>query len=314
MKLKWAIVGYGEIGVKFGKVLMKTDSLIAVYSRNGLGSNKQENLTKDVTVYTDYAEMLCEESIDIIYIASPNSAHFEAVKQALLAKKHVLCEKAIVGTKAEIRKLVTLATQQECIFAEAMTIFHMPLYQEINRQIESGVIGSIQNISAYFGTVKPFDMSNRFFNKELGGGVMLDVGTYALSFLQMFVTPAFKLEKKIITTEVSGIDSAVVSIVKSGDITGIINLSFKTYFPKLGVISGKDGYIEVNNYPQGQEAKIVLRTGKMRYINIPCASAFACEKEAMEAAVTTGNVQALHLQKSVQVIELIDDILTNKQG
>src|SRR5699024_3011328 len=135
----------------------------------------------------NYEELYADEEIDIIYLATPNSYHAENMKDILNAVKHVVCEKAITMNKKELDEVLALALEKNLIVAEAMTIFHMPLYQEIKRRIDQNEFGKLKLATSYFGSLKEDDPTNRFFNPDLGGGALLDIGVYALSFVQYFL-------------------------------------------------------------------------------------------------------------------------------
>lgn len=83
--------------------------------------------------------------------------------------------------------MISLANERGLILAEAMTIWHMPIYKELWKIIENGELGKVQMITVNFGSFKDYDMKNRFFNRKLAGGAMLDIGVYALSIVRSFM-------------------------------------------------------------------------------------------------------------------------------
>ena len=100
----------------------------------------------------------------------------------------MLCEKAITVNNKQLIDVVNLAKEKNLIVAEAMTIYHMPLYKKLRQIVDSGKIGRIKMIQVSFGSCKEYDVNNRFFNKDLAGGALLDIGTYALSFARFFMS------------------------------------------------------------------------------------------------------------------------------
>ncbi len=139
-------------------------------------------------VYDKIEDVFEDENVDIIYISTPHNTHIEYLRKALKAGKHVLCEKSITLNSDELNEAISLAEENHVILAEAMTIFHMPIYKELNKIIESGKLGDLKLIQMNFGSYKEYDMTNRFFNKNLAGGAMLDIGVYALSFVRWFMS------------------------------------------------------------------------------------------------------------------------------
>lgn len=100
--------------------------------------------------------------------------------------KHVLCEKAITVNGQQLEELMSLAKEKQLVLMEAMTLFHMPLYAKLQQVIRSNTLGPVKMINVTFGSLKEANPQNRFFNKELAGGAILDIGTYALSFARFF--------------------------------------------------------------------------------------------------------------------------------
>ena len=83
--------------------------------------------------------------------------------------------------------MAALAEEKHVIIGEAMTIYHMPIYKKLKELLETGVLGKVNLITMNFGSFKEYDMNNRFFNRNLAGGAMLDIGVYALSFIRWFM-------------------------------------------------------------------------------------------------------------------------------
>ncbi|MEW7075378.1 Gfo/Idh/MocA family protein, partial [Bacillus inaquosorum] len=129
-----------------------------------------------------------DPEVDIIYISTPHNTHINYLRKALAAGKHVLCEKSITLNSEELAEAIQLAEENHVKLAEAMTIFHMPIYRKLSEIVESGKLGPLKVIQMNFGSYKEYDMTNRFFNRNLAGGALLDIGVYALSFVRWFMT------------------------------------------------------------------------------------------------------------------------------
>ena len=109
------------------------------------------------------------------------------MKKALENGKHILVEKSITLNSSELCEMISLANERGLILAEAMTIWHMPIYKELWKIIENGELGKVQMIQLNFGSYKEYNMKNRFFNMDLAGGALLDIGVYALSIARSFM-------------------------------------------------------------------------------------------------------------------------------
>ena len=189
--LNWAVLGTGVIANEMAAGLQKMGkTLYAVGNRTyskAVAFAEKYGIKK---VYTTIDEMFVDDNVDIIYITSPHNTHYGFMKKALENSKHLLVEKSITLNSQELDEMVALAESKGLILAEAMTIWHMPLYKELWRIVQSGELGRVQMITVNFGSFKEYNMENRFFNRNLAGGAMLDIGVYALSIVRSFMDEA----------------------------------------------------------------------------------------------------------------------------
>ena len=186
--LNWAVLGTGVIANEMAQALQKMGrSLYAVGNRThekAVTFAEKYGVSK---VYDKIEDMFYDDAVDIIYITSPHNTHYAFMEQALLHGKHLLVEKSITLNSRELDKMIALADEKHLLLAEAMTIWHMPLYQKLWEIVKSGELGKVQIITMNFGSFKEYDMKNRFFNMDLAGGAMLDIGVYALSIVRSFM-------------------------------------------------------------------------------------------------------------------------------
>ena len=188
---RWATLGCGVIANQLAQAFAsKGRKLYSVANRTyekGIAFAEKYGIEK---VYKNIDDIFDDENVDIIYISTPHNTHIEYLRKALRAGKHVLCEKSITLSSNELDEAIRLAEDNHVVLAEAMTIFHMPIYKKINQIILSGELGPLRLIQMNFGSYKEYDMNNRFFNRNLAGGALLDIGVYALSFVRWFMTSA----------------------------------------------------------------------------------------------------------------------------
>lgn len=175
-KLRWAVLGTGVIANEMAAALQ-----IVGRTLDAVGGRTREKAEAFAEKYGvpkvcgDYHEMFSDPEIDAIYIATPHNTHIAFLEEALSHGKHVLCEKSITLNSAELERARRLAEENHVVLAEAMTIYHMPLYRELTRRVRGGELGRVNLIQLNFGSFKPYDMSNRFFSRSLAGGAMLDM-------------------------------------------------------------------------------------------------------------------------------------------
>lgn len=265
---QWGIIGLGEIAHSFANYFQQENSRIAAVASRSLA--KAEVFAKAHNIpmaYGSFKELLADETIDIIYVAVPNRQHLVHILKALEAGKHVLCEKAITMNSKELAEAITLAEKKNLILAEAMTIFNMPLYHELRSQIDSERFGKLKMIQAPFGSYKEPDPENRFFNPDLAGGALLDIGTYAVSFARWFFTSQPKVVASVMQPFSTGVDEQSATILQNdAQEMATISLSFQAKMPKQGVVAFENAYIVINEYPRADEAKIFFNDGTVETI------------------------------------------------
>ncbi|HHD2716954.1 TPA: Gfo/Idh/MocA family protein [Clostridium perfringens] len=267
-KLKWGILGPGNIARDFAQALNRVNGEVyAVASRNKERAEKfaRENNVKKA--YGSYDEIIKDKDIDVVYIATPHSNHYEYIIKSLNNNKHVLCEKAITVNERELEEALKIAREKNLVLEEAMTLFHMPLYEKVIKKINKEDLGKVNMVQVSFGSFKEYDENNRFFNLDLAGGALLDIGTYALSFARYFLS---SMPDEILSTvkkAKTGVDEKSGIILKTKeDEIATISLAFRSKMPKRGIISCDNGFITIDNFPRANKATINYLDGKVEVI------------------------------------------------
>lgn len=306
-QLRWAVLGTGVIANQMAQALRSMGrTLDAVGNRTydkALAFAGKYGVPK---VYTDYNEMFTDPDIDIIYITTPHNTHMAFLEQALSHGKHVLCEKSITLNSQELDRAAALAKENGVVLAEAMTIYHMPLYRELRERVASGALGKVNLIQLNFGSYKVYDMNNRFFNPNLAGGAMLDIGVYAFSLARLFLESNPNQVSSFVRKAPTGVDeSAAIAMANREGQLVTATLSLHSKQPKRAVISCEKGYIEIMEYPRADEAVIVdAETGEREAVRAgKTADALRYELEDMEEAVRAGG--DMLLPYTTDVMELM---------
>ncbi|WRS27435.1 Gfo/Idh/MocA family oxidoreductase [Oscillospiraceae bacterium MB08-C2-2] len=309
-KLNWAILGPGWIGCDFAADFPHDiGNLYAVGSRSLERAQevaKKYGITK---AYGDYEELLRDPEVDVVYVATPNDSHYRYMMLSLQHGKHVLCEKAITVNGQQLREVKELAAQKGLVVAEAMTIFHMPLYEELSKIIKAGKIGEFKMVQVAFGSCKEYDVNNRFFNPDLGGGALLDIGTYALSFARYFLSSAPDSVLTTVKRFETGVDECSGIILKNKeDEMSVVTLTMRARMPKRGVVTGDEGYIVVDNYPRATKATIVYNDGTSEEVTASQERpALACEAIYMTQCVAEGRPNHT-LGWTTDVLSIMDEV------
>ena len=267
-KLKWGILGPGNIARDFSQALNRVNGEVyAVASRNKERAEKfaRENNVKKA--YGSYDEIIKDKDIDVVYIATPHSNHYEYIIKSLNNNKHVLCEKAITVNERELEEALKIAREKNLVLEEAMTLFHMPIYEKVIKKINKEDLGKVNMVQVSFGSFKEYDENNRFFNLDLAGGALLDIGTYALSFARYFLS---SMPEEILSTvkkAKTGVDEESGIILKTKeDEIATISLAFRSKMPKRGIVSCDNGFITIDNFPRANKATINYLDGKVEVI------------------------------------------------
>ena len=311
IKYKWASLGTGVIANELAQALEALGGkLYSVANRTydkGVAFAEKYGIEK---VYEEIDQVFEDPEVDIIYISTPHNTHINYLRKALAAGKHVLCEKSITLNSEELTEAIQLAEENHVKLAEAMTIFHMPIYRKLSEIVESGKLGPLKVIQMNFGSYKEYDMTNRFFNRNLAGGALLDIGVYALSFVRWFMTSQPTEMVSQVKLAPTGVDEqAGILLTNAEGEMATVTLSLHAKQPKRGTIAYDKGYIELYEYPRGQKAVITYtEDGSQEIIKAgETAKALQYEVLDMEAAVA-GENDYTYLNYSRDVMELMTQL------
>lgn len=308
--LHWAVLGVGVIANQMAEALQKHGKKIfSVGNRThekAVAFAEKYGIEK---VYDDPDQMFTDPEVDIIYITTPHNTHCSFMKKAIAGGKHLLVEKSITLNSSELSECLALAKEKGTLIAEAQTIYHMPLYTELSGRLRAGEFGRVNLITMNFGSFKDYNMKNRFFNRSLAGGAMLDIGVYALSFIRWFFDSAPTDMQSMLVKAPTGVDEEASMLLENnaGQLATLM-LSMHSKQPKRGMISCEKGYIEVMEYPRAQEAVFTdAATGEKTVIAKGSTDdALWYELSDMEAAVK-GDTSRLHIDYTEDVMRIMTD-------
>lgn len=306
-KYNWAVLGTGVIANETATAMAKNGRrLYAVGNRThekAVAFAEKYGIEK---VYDDFNDMFTDPDIDIIYITTPHNTHIDFMKKAIENKKHILVEKSITLNSDELSEAVKLARKNGVVIGEAMTIYHMPIFKELKKILDSDELGRVNLITANFGSFKPYDMNNRFFNRNLAGGAMLDIGVYALSFVRYFFDSSPNNTLSQVKYAPTGVDeqSGLLLMNDEGQMASVM-LSLHSKQPKRAMVSCERGYIEIMEYPRAWEAKITdAESGESRLVKAgKNEDALWYEIEDMEKSVS--GEDCMHLDYTEDVMHLM---------
>lgn len=309
-EIRWAVLGTGVIANEMAQALQSVGR--SVYAVGNRTHEKAVLFAKKYgigKVYDDFHEMFTDDDVDAVYLTTPHNTHIDFMIQALSNGKHVMCEKSITLNSEELDRAVKLAREKRLVLAEAMTIYHMPLYKKLREIVDSGRLGPVRMIQLNFGSFKEYDMTNRFFNKDLAGGALLDIGVYAISLARYFMTSKPDQVLSQVKYAPSGADeqSGILMMNCQGEMA-VISLTLHAKQPKRVVIACENAYIEVTEYPRADKAVIIhTQTGEREVVEAGSHDmALRYELEDMEAAIRSGG--DMFLPYSIDVMNIMTGI------
>ena len=316
--IRWGILGAGRIARKFASDLRLVEGaqLTAVGSRNITTANEFALEFNIPYQYGNYEALVKSQEVDIIYIATPHTQHYENTILCLEHGKAVLCEKPFAMNARQVKAMIAKAKEKNVFLMEALWSKFLPQFIQVQNMIKEGKVGQITSIRADFGFTPTAPVPARLYDPALGGGSLLDIGIYpvfvALSllgkpdFIQATMTPAY-----------TGVDEqcSVVFTYNNGAMAQL----FSTIAGNTAVeadITGREGRIRMTN-------RFHNLTGKIEFTNGPAdnlshiavekdSSGFGYQYEARHAGECLRNglkeSPVMTHQDSIDLIETLDAI------
>lgn len=317
MKLRWGIIGAGRIARKVGLAMRQAPSvqLGALWARRTDAATALAHELGITRVYADIEDVWRDANIDAVYVALPNHMHAPVTLAALRAGKHVLVEKPMACTAAEVTEMQRVAHQHQCVVMEAMMYRHHPQTTQLQALIASGAIGEVQQVHVAFGYRQDNPHDIRMV-EPVGAGAIFDIGCYGVNLVNRLMPG--------LPTQVWGdavhnnnqADILATSVVRySGVCQAHINVSFVGGFYQHARIIGYDGVIELERpftlFPD-RESTIRLWRGahfaQLEQIVVPPANHFVHQAEVFAQAVAEPTDRAVLTEASATLAnaEVID--------
>ncbi|CAM5464671.1 MULTISPECIES: Gfo/Idh/MocA family protein [Streptomyces] len=187
--VRWGILATGGIAAAFAADLVDLPGaeIVAVASRRRESAEAFAERFGVERAYGDWESLAADPDVDVVYVATPHAAHRTAAGLCLEAGRNVLCEKPFTLNLREAEELVALAREHDRFLMEAMWMYCNPLVRRLKALVEDGAIGEVRTVHADFGLAGPFPAAHRLRDRALGGGALLDLGVYPVSFAQLLL-------------------------------------------------------------------------------------------------------------------------------
>ncbi|HYN74804.1 MAG TPA: Gfo/Idh/MocA family oxidoreductase [Candidatus Limnocylindria bacterium] len=245
--VRWGIVGTGGIATAFvlDLELLPDAEVVAVGSRSQTSADAFGDAHDIGHRYSTYAELVADPEVDVVYVATPHPGHYAAALLAIEAGKAVLVEKPFMLNAREAEEVVAAARQQGTFLMEAMWTRFLPHVVEVRALLAAGAIGDVVSVVADHGQWFPEDASHRLFAPELGGGALLDLGVYPISFCSMVLGTPSRVTAAG-TKAFTGVDAQTSLLLEhASGAHGVVTTTLAAATANTAVINGTAGRIEI---------------------------------------------------------------------
>ncbi len=319
--VRWGLVGPGRIadgvaadfghvegGVLHAVASRSTDRARAFADRHGIG-----------VAHGSYGDLLEDDDVDAVYIATPHRQHHAIALAAIAAGKHVLIEKAFTCTLAGSQEVVDAAQRAGLFCMEAMWTRFQPAIARAKLLIDDGAIGELRSVRADLGVKAPFDPADRLWDPAQGGGALLDLGVYPVSFLQFLLggrPESFELAGAVADIGVD-VEAALLWRAEGGR-SGVAQCSLRSPLPGTAAAHGTEGWIEfpprfhhpdaIRVYPVGDDG----RSGEPETFELPPAGAgYSHEFDEANRCIAEGLGESptMPLADTVTVMAILEEAL-----
>jgi predicted dehydrogenase len=313
-RTRWGIIGAGSIAARFAGALCELPDAetLAVGSRSQASATEFAEAHGFSRTYDSYAGLAADPDVDVVYIATPHPFHAENIELCLRAGKAVLCEKPFTVNAAEARRVVGLAREKNLFLMEGMWTRFFPVMARLRQLLAEGAIGEPRMLSVDFGFRAPFDPASRLLDPVLGGGAMLDVGVYCVSFASMLLGPAVRATGYAHLGE-TGVDEQFAAVLEhAGGRLSSITAGVRTASPQEATVMGTDGTARIRSPWWMPDTVTIARPGgDDEVVTEPVGgNGFAHEAAEVMRCLRAGEKESgvMPLDETISVLETMDGV------
>ena len=307
--LRWGLLGTARINRAVIPVIRESShcTLEAVASRTIDHAREYAAQWSIPRAIGSYEALLDDPAVDAIYIALPNSLHAEWTVRALDAGKHVLCEKPLALSVAEVDEIARAARRAGRVATEAFMYRHHPLTHAVQKIVQDGAIGELRLIRGAF-TFPLTRLADVRFDRALGGGSLWDVGCYPVSYACLLADGAPSDVAGWQETSESGVDIAFAGMLRfSSGLVAQFDCGFRAAFRAEMEIVGTSGVLRVDRaFKAGADSRLLLTTGELtEAVRFDAEGPYVGEIQDMTAAVLEDRAPRVTLAESRRTVETL---------
>ncbi len=312
-KYNIGIMGAGNIAGVMARTIkkMKHVKLYAVASRQQVKADVFANKYGCKKAYGSYEELVTDKKVDLIYIATPHSEHYENAKLCILNGKPVLCEKAFTANAKQAEELIALAREKQVFLTEAIWTRYMPMVSTIQQVLGSGVIGELKTLTANLGYA--VGQLPRMQEPALCGGALLDLGIYPLTFAFMMFGTHYDRVVSSCSYTATGVDeqNSMTFYYPDGKMA-ILSSTMTAISDRKGIIYGTKGYAIVENI-NNFESITVYDNHYKKIAEYKCPkqiTGYEYEVEACISALAKGELECVQMPHSeiIRMMKVMDNL------
>ena len=311
--LRVGIIGAGWIAEKAAITLKNLEgaSCYAIASRSLEKAQAFAEKWQVTCAYGSYSELIADENVDLVYVATPHSHHYDVTKEALENGKPCLVEKAFMANHRQAADIVRISRERKVFLAEAIWTRYQPTVQIVRQLISNGQIGTPRLITATLG----YSMGNkpRIMRPDLCSGALLDLGVYAINFVRMFCdSPIEKMESQCVKSD-TGMDlTNAISFTFANGMLANVQSSACCVGDNIGVIAGTEGNIIIDNINNPQRIRINKRDRVfVKDINVPKQiTGYEYQFIACKQALEEGLIEPpqMPLEETLYIMKMMDEL------
>ena len=313
--LRWGLIGTGGIAATFAADLEMTDSgvVVAVGSRRIDSADRFGDRFGVPNRHASYEALVADPEVDVVYVATPHPFHHANAQLALGAGKPVLVEKAFTMNAAEARDLVATARAAGLFLMEAMWTRFLPHIAQIRGLLDDGILGEIVTVTADHGQWFAKDPEFRMFAPELGGGALLDLGVYPVSFASMVLGAPQRIVS-VVSPAFTGVDGQTSMVFEYG--TGaqaVLTCTLSAKSPTRAAIVGTEARIEIDgDFYAPTSFSVISRSGEQTRFDAPHEGrGLRHEADEVARCLREGLLESplMPLDESVSIMATMDAVL-----
>ena len=311
--IRWGIIGTGTIAKKFAEDLVRMPEarLVAIGSRTQKGADEFGKVFKIPHRHPNYGDLAANPEVDCIYVATPHPFHYENALLCLNAGKAVLCEKPFAINSRQAENMIQLARGKNLLLMEAMWTRCFPVMHRLRELLQQRVIGDLQLVTADFGFRAEFDSESRLFNPQLGGGALLDVGIYPVSFASMVLGEPKEIDATA-TLGKTGIDEQTAITLKySGGPLAVLHTSIRANTSCEATMIGTRGRIRVHSpFWKPSKMTISIDDATEETIEMPYSGhGYYFEAKEFMNCLREGKVESpiMPLEETLSILRVLDE-------